>query len=96
VLWHNPVEPLSACDDVNRIFWTQVEARAEHQERWISAEEFMNISLSRYHGAGLLHGLSFNHEPAVARPVERRLDQADRHVDVNAVVPEFYPGVVQS
>jgi hypothetical protein len=57
VLWHNPVEPLSVCDGVNRIFWQQMEARSEHQERWISAEEFMDISLARYQNAGLLQGV---------------------------------------
>lgn len=57
VLWHNPVEPLSVCDGVNRIFWQQMEARSEHQERWISAEEFLDISLARYQNAGLLQGV---------------------------------------
>ncbi len=57
VLWHNPVEPLSACDDVNQMFWQQLRGRAERQERWISAEEFIDISLPRFQRAGLLSGL---------------------------------------
>jgi hypothetical protein len=54
VLWHNPVEPLSACDDVNQVFWQQVRGQAQHLERWMSAEEFMNISLPRFQRAGLM------------------------------------------
>jgi hypothetical protein len=55
VLWHNPIEPLSACDEVNQVFWQQLSTRAQHQERWISAEQFMDISLRRYQQAGLLN-----------------------------------------
>ena len=31
--------------------------RAQHQERWISAEEFLSINLARYQRAGLLKGV---------------------------------------
>ncbi len=54
VLWHNPVEPLSACEDVNQIFWQQLRGRGERQERWISAEDFIDISLPRFQRAGLM------------------------------------------
>jgi hypothetical protein len=57
VLWHNPVEPLSVCDDVNQIFWQQADSKTQYQERWISAEEFMDVSLHRYQEAGLLNRL---------------------------------------
>jgi hypothetical protein len=63
VLWHNPIEPLSVCDDVNQIFWQQMRARAERRERWISAEEFLDISLGRYQSAGLLKGLHSELKP---------------------------------
>lgn len=93
VLWHNPVEPLSACDDVNQIFWTQLEGRVERQERWISAEEFMNISLPRYQGAGLLSGLR---KPAVKKSAADRLRQAANTFDLDTATPELFPGAVQS
>ena len=57
LLWHNPVEPLGVPDGINRIFWEQMKMRAQHQERWISAEEFLALSLARYQRAGLLKGV---------------------------------------
>lgn len=68
VLWHNPVEPLSACHEVNEIFWQQVKAKERHQERWLGAEKFMELSLSRYQQAGLLQGMGT--EQASGLPVE--------------------------
>jgi hypothetical protein len=67
VLWHNPVEPLSTCDDVNKIFWRQVRNKAQQQERWISAEEFMQISLGRYQAAGLLMKRRSGVQPGFAK-----------------------------
>jgi len=61
VLWHNPVEPLSACHEVNEIFWQQVRAKERRQERWLSAEQFIELSLLRYQQAGLLHGMGTDH-----------------------------------
>jgi hypothetical protein len=57
LLWHNPIEPLEVPDEINQIFWREMETRAQHQERWISAEEFVNISLTRYQRAGLMTGV---------------------------------------
>ena len=70
VLWHNPVEPLSACDDVNQVFWQQLRGRAERQERWISAEEFIDISLPRFQRAGLLSGRPANLQPESPQRME--------------------------
>jgi len=72
VLWHNPVEPLSACEDVNQVFWQQLRGRAERQERWISAEEFIDISLPRFQRAGLMSG-----QPATLQPeLPQRMEHA--------------------
>ncbi|MGH9540043.1 MAG: hypothetical protein ACRD3H_19115 [Terriglobales bacterium] len=68
VLWHNPVEPLSACSEVNEIFWQLVKAKERHQERWLSAEKFMELSLSRYQQAGLLQEMGT--KPAAGLPHE--------------------------
>jgi hypothetical protein len=57
LLWHNPFEPLGVPEGINRIFWEQMKTRAQHQERWISAEEFLALSLARYQRAGLLKGV---------------------------------------
>ena len=95
MLWHNPVEPLSACDDVNQIFWTQLSGKTKRQERWISAEEFMNISMQRYHGAGLLRGLRSDLKPAVKRSFEDRLLRVGQSLDVETLSRGFYRGDVQ-
>ena len=64
VLWHNPVEPLSACDEVNQIFWQQVRAEERHQERWISAEKFMDTQSARaISGLGCCRGWARNRRP---------------------------------
>ena len=57
VLWHNPLEPLGVPEGINRIFWNQLKSRAQNGERWISAEQFLALSLPRYHQAGLLKGV---------------------------------------
>lgn len=57
LLWHNPVEPLGVSEGINRIFWEQLTTKAQHHERWMSAEEFLTRSLARYHRAGLLKGV---------------------------------------
>jgi hypothetical protein len=54
LLWHNPFEPLAVSEGVNRIFWEQLKTRAQHQECWMSAEDFLALSLTRYQRAGLL------------------------------------------
>jgi hypothetical protein len=56
LLWHNPVEPLSVSRRSNGFFWEQMKLRRERNELWISAEEFLRLSLWRYQEAGLLHG----------------------------------------
>ncbi len=73
VLWHNPVEPLSACDEVNQIFWQQLRGRAEHGERWISAEEFMSISLPCFQRAGLMKSPSTDLKPELPEPMEHAI-----------------------
>jgi hypothetical protein len=96
VLWHNPVEPLSACDDVNQIFWTELKGKTQRQERWISAEQFMDISLQRYRGAGLLCGLGSDIRPAVKRSIDDHWDPACHSLDVETAPRGFYRGEVQS
>jgi hypothetical protein len=54
ILWHNPVEPLSVCHEVNQIFWQQANRKEQYGECWISAREFINLALPRYQQAGLL------------------------------------------
>ena len=76
VLWHNPIEPLSASDNVNQIFWKQLKGKAERRENWISAEEFLDISLQRYQAAGLLKQLTPDLKPTVRKPFENRLGEA--------------------
>jgi len=88
VLWHNPVEALSTSDDVNRVFWQQIEGRAQHQERWISAEEFLKISLPRYQAAGLLKGLQ-PYSRAVCRE-----DNQGCHFDAETMLSELHPGAI--
>jgi hypothetical protein len=54
VLWHNPIEPLSVCSEVNQVFWEMVGRKERHGERWIPARDFIRQTISRYQGAGLL------------------------------------------
>lgn len=60
ILWHDPLEPLSVSDDINRVFWQQLEMRAQRNELWMSAEEFLEVTRKRYENAGLLP----THNPA--------------------------------
>jgi peptidoglycan/xylan/chitin deacetylase (PgdA/CDA1 family) len=54
LLWHNPMESLSVPPEINRVFWSCAGAQQEHQEKWISAEEFLKLCLGRYQNAGLM------------------------------------------
>jgi hypothetical protein len=56
-LWHNPMEPLAVPEEINQVFWKSVEKRPQFKERWMSAQEFLTHSLSRYRNAGLLEGV---------------------------------------
>jgi hypothetical protein len=57
VLWHNPIEPLSVSAEMNQVFWNQLTTRYRYRERWVSCEDFLRDSLSRYQNAGLLTNL---------------------------------------
>jgi len=57
VLWHNPMEALAVPKEINGVFWNCLERRAQHGERWMSAQEFLEHSLGRYQNAGLLQGV---------------------------------------
>jgi hypothetical protein len=54
VLWHNPIEPISVPKEINRVFWECVGQQENFRERWITADEFLCVSLGRYQAAGLL------------------------------------------
>jgi hypothetical protein len=54
LLWHNPIEPLSVPPEINRVFWSCARAQQRHQEKWVSAEQFLKLCLSRYQDAGLM------------------------------------------
>jgi hypothetical protein len=54
ILWHNPLEALSVPDEINEVFWKCAAQRQEFQERWVSSDEFLALSLQRYQNAGLL------------------------------------------
>jgi hypothetical protein len=54
VLWHNPIEPLIVSAEMNQVFWTQMSTRHRYREQWVSCEDFLKDSLSRYQNAGLL------------------------------------------
>jgi hypothetical protein len=54
VLWHNPIEPISVPKEINRVFWECVGQQENFRERWITADEFLRVSLDRYQAAGLL------------------------------------------
>jgi hypothetical protein len=40
--------------EINRVFWSCARAQQRHQEKWISAEQFLKLCLSRYQDAGLM------------------------------------------
>jgi hypothetical protein len=52
------------------VFWQQLRGRAERQERWISAEEFIDISLPRFQRAGLMSGRSATLQPELPQRME--------------------------
>lgn len=54
ILWHNPIEPLSVPAEINRVFWECADRRKNHQEKWMSTDQFLAASISRYQAAGLL------------------------------------------
>ncbi|HKN23306.1 MAG TPA: hypothetical protein VJX72_00545 [Candidatus Acidoferrum sp.] len=57
VLWHNPMEPLPVTEEVNRVFWDCAKRQSQNAEKWMSAEQFLAHSFSRYQNAGLLRGV---------------------------------------
>jgi len=54
LLWHNPMEPIQVPPEINDVFWNCAEGRKAHEEKWMSAEEFLACVLPRYQNAGLL------------------------------------------
>lgn len=54
ILWHNPMEPVQVPDQINRVFWDCAAKRKLAAEKWMSAEQFLEVVLPRYHQAGLL------------------------------------------
>lgn len=57
VLWHNPIEPLAVPSRINDVFWNCVKRQEDCQEKWMSADQFLNFCLQRYQQAGLLEGV---------------------------------------
>ncbi len=57
VLWHNPMEPLSVPDEINRVFWNCAHQQKQYAEKWMSATEFMAGCIGRYQNAGLMEGV---------------------------------------
>jgi hypothetical protein len=53
-LWHNPIEPLAVPGEINDVFWKCVKSQQKFNERWVSAEEFLEKCLYRYQNAGLM------------------------------------------
>jgi hypothetical protein len=60
--WHNPIEPIQVPQQINDVFWNSLNERSRHREVWTSADEFLSLCLSRYHGAGLLEGIATDAE----------------------------------
>ncbi len=58
LLWHNPLESLSVPAEVNRVFWSCVQQRAEFRERWLSLDEFLRLIVPKYQSVGLLPAAS--------------------------------------
>ncbi len=56
-LWHNPIEPISVPNDINKVFWECVKAQNQFREKWMSADQFISHCLSRYQNAGLLRSV---------------------------------------
>jgi hypothetical protein len=64
VLWHNPVEDVYVPREVNQILWDRIRKKSIHKEQWVSAREFLSMSLPRYHDAGLLKNVDYHAHPA--------------------------------
>ena len=64
VLWHNPIDPIAVPSEVNDVFWALLENKAQRQESWMSAEEFLKLVRIRYEKTGLLK----SHLPPDRRP----------------------------
>jgi len=60
ILWHNPMEPIQVPDEVNRVFWVSAENRHRYAEQWMSADQFLAVSLARYQAAGLFKEARFD------------------------------------
>jgi hypothetical protein len=60
VLWHNPMEAIQVPEEINKVFWRSAQKQSQYGEKWMSAEEFMKASLSRYQRAGLLKEVHFD------------------------------------
>jgi len=60
VLWHNPIEAISVPKEINQVFWDCVKDQEHFCERWMSADEFLRVSLGRYQAAGLLRGMQID------------------------------------
>jgi hypothetical protein len=56
ILWHNPIEPLSVPEEINSVFWKCADRQKNRQEKWMSVDQFLAASISRYQAAGLLQG----------------------------------------
>jgi hypothetical protein len=71
VLWHNPIEPLSVSAEMNQVFWNQMSTRRRYREQWVSCEDFLRDSLSRYQNVGLLTQLKLQDSvPRSSRSVD--------------------------
>jgi hypothetical protein len=64
VLWHNPVEDVYVPREVNQILWDRIRNKKIHNEQWVSARDFIAMSLPRYQAAGLLKNVDFHAHPA--------------------------------
>lgn len=60
LLWHNPIEDVYVPKGVNQILWEQARNRSAFREMWVSAAQFLSVSLDRYHNAGLLNNFNLH------------------------------------
>lgn len=60
ILWHNPLEALSVPEEINQIFWDLARQQQQNREKWVSTDQFLSMSLPRYHAAGLLQDVTRN------------------------------------
>jgi hypothetical protein len=66
ILWHNPLEALSVPDETNQIFWSLLEKQKQFREKWVTTDEFLSLSLPRYHNAGLLRNVKVDSLSSIA------------------------------